>query len=95
MDGSGYPQGLKGDAILLEATIMAVVDVLEAMSEHRPYRPGLGIDVALKEIEHGRDSAFDSVVVEACRKLFAEERFTFSSSSSKSCRFPTTCEQGK
>jgi len=80
-DGSGYPQGLKGDAILLESRIMAVADVVEAMSSYRPYRPGLGIDVALKEIEGGRDSKYDPVVVDACLKLFAEERFMFSGSS--------------
>jgi PAS domain S-box-containing protein len=78
LDGSGYPQGLKGDAILLESRIMAVADVVEAMSSHRPYRPGLGIDFALNEIVRGRDSAYDPVVVDACLKLFAEKRFTFS-----------------
>ncbi|MFI5024699.1 MAG: PAS domain S-box protein, partial [Alphaproteobacteria bacterium] len=54
IDGSGYPQGLKGEAILFEARIMAVADVIEAMASHRPYRPGLGIDKALAEIERGR-----------------------------------------
>ena len=60
MDGSGYPQGLKGEAILLEARIMAVADVVEAMSSHRPYRPGLGIEAALAEIERGRGTAYDA-----------------------------------
>jgi PAS domain S-box-containing protein len=73
IDGSGYPQGLKGEAILLEARIMAVADVMEAMSSHRPYRPGLGIDKALAEIERGRGSAYDSAVADACLKLFREK----------------------
>ena len=73
MDGSGYPQGLKGDAILLEARILAVADVIEAMSSHRPYRPGLGIDQALAEIERGRDSVYDAQVADASLKLFREQ----------------------
>ena len=75
MDGSGYPQGLKGDAILLEARIMAVADVVEAMGSHRPYRPGLGIDKALAEIERGRGSVYDPLVVDACLKLFREQGY--------------------
>jgi PAS domain S-box-containing protein len=75
MDGSGYPQGLKGEAILLEARVMAVADVVEAMSSHRPYRPGLGIDKALAEIERGSGSAYDPVVVDACLKLFREKGY--------------------
>ena len=75
MDGSGYPQGLKGEEILLEARIMSVADVVEAMSSHRPYRAGLGIDKALAEIERGRGSAYDPVVVDACLKLFRENRY--------------------
>ncbi|MBE0612830.1 MAG: PAS domain S-box protein [Burkholderiales bacterium] len=73
MDGSGYPQGLKGEAILLEARVMAVADVMEAMSSHRPYRPGLGIETALAEIRRGRGSAYDPVVADACIKLFLEK----------------------
>jgi HD-GYP domain-containing protein (c-di-GMP phosphodiesterase class II) len=73
IDGSGYPQGLKGEAILLEARILAVADVVEAMSAHRPYRPGLGIDKALAEIRRGRGSAYDPVVADACIKLFLEQ----------------------
>ncbi|ATX83104.1 PAS domain S-box-containing protein/HDIG domain-containing protein [Mariprofundus ferrinatatus] len=76
MDGSGYPQGLKGDEICLEAKIVAVADVVEAMSSHRPYRPALGIDAALDEIRTHRGSAFDPEVVDACLKLFEEKRFT-------------------
>ena len=75
MDGSGYPQGLKGDAILLEARIMAVADVVEAMGSHRPYRPGLGIDKALAEIERGRGTLYDPVVADACLKLFREQGY--------------------
>ena len=75
MDGSGYPQGLKGEAILLEARIMSVADVVEAMSSHRPYRPGLGIDKALAEIERGRGTAYDSQAADACLRLFREKNF--------------------
>lgn len=75
MDGSGYPQGLKGDEILLEARIMAVADVVEAMSSHRPYRAALGLDKALAEIELGRGAKYDSQVVNACLKLFRETGF--------------------
>jgi PAS domain S-box-containing protein len=74
-DGSGYPQGLKGEAILLEARIMAVADVIEAMSSHRPYRPGLGIDKALAEIERGRVSTYDAAVADASLKLFREKGY--------------------
>jgi PAS domain S-box-containing protein/putative nucleotidyltransferase with HDIG domain len=76
LDGSGYPQGLRGDAILLEAKILTVADVVEAMSSHRPYRVGLGIDTALAEIEAQRGIQFDPVVVDACLKLFRESGYT-------------------
>ncbi|MBI4292329.1 MAG: GAF domain-containing protein [Betaproteobacteria bacterium] len=72
LDGSGYPQGLKGDAIIFEAKILAVADVVEAMASHRPYRPGLGIDQAIEEIGAGRGSRYDPAVVDACVKLFTE-----------------------
>jgi len=75
MDGSGYPQGLKGEAILFEARIVAVADVVEAMSSHRPYRPGLGIDKALAEIERGRETSYDANVVDACLRLFREKHY--------------------
>lgn len=78
LDGSGYPQGLKGEQILLEARILAVADVVEAMSSHRPYRPGLGIDKALAEIERGRGTAYDALVADACLKLFREKGFAIS-----------------
>jgi PAS domain S-box-containing protein len=76
IDGSGYPQGLKGEAILLEARIMAVADVVEAMSSHRPYRSGLGIEKALAEIERGSGIIYDAQVAAACLKLFREQGFT-------------------
>ena len=75
LDGSGYPQGLKGDAITLEARILTVADVVEAMSSHRPYRPGLGIDVALKEIEEKSGKWYDPQAVDACLRLFREDGF--------------------
>ena len=75
MDGSGYPQGLKGEDILLEARIVAIADTVEAMSSHRPYRAGLGIDKALAEIERGRGSAYDPVVVDACLNLFRNKDY--------------------
>ena len=76
MDGSGYPQGLKGEAILLEARILSVADVVEAMSSHRPYRAGLGIEVGLAEIEKGSGARYDPQVVEACLRLFREKDYT-------------------
>jgi len=78
INGSGYPQGLSGNDICLEARVVAVADVVEAMSSHRPYRAGLGIDIALEEIRTHSSILFDSKVVEACLKLFAENRFSFS-----------------
>ena len=75
LDGSGYPQGLKGEAILLEARILAVADVIEAMASHRPYRPALGIEVALQEIERGRGIQYDPAVADACLKLSRESRY--------------------
>lgn len=79
LDGSGYPQGLKGEQILLEARILNVADVVEAMSSHRPYRAGLGIDAALAEITLNKGKLFDPVIVDACVKLFREQGFNFSS----------------
>jgi len=77
MNGSGYPRGLKDQEILLEARILAVADVVEAMASHRPYRPALGIDAALEEIEKNKGILFDPEVVEACLKLFKEKGFKF------------------
>jgi len=76
LDGSGYPLGIKGDEILLEARILAVADVVEAMSSHRPYRHSLGTEAALEEINRNRDILYDSNVVSACTKVF-EEGFEF------------------
>jgi PAS domain S-box-containing protein len=76
MNGSGYPQGLKGDDILLEARIMAVADVVEAIASHRPYRPSLGIDFALEEISRNKGILYDADVVDACLKLFQEKSYT-------------------
>lgn len=77
LDGSGYPQGLKGDQIILEARILAVADVVEAMCSHRPYRPAHGIDAALKEVEDKRGRCFDRHVVDACVRAFRDKGFTF------------------
>jgi putative two-component system response regulator len=77
MDGSGYPQGLSGEDILLEARILAVADVVEAMASHRPYRPARGIDRALEEISQNRGVLYDPEVVDACLKLFTEKGFRF------------------
>lgn len=72
LDGSGYPDGLKGDAIALEARILAVADVVEAMVSHRPYRAGLGIEAVLAEIAHHSGRWYDPDVMDACTKLFRE-----------------------
>lgn len=77
LNGSGYPQGLSGEKILLEARIMGVADVVEAMASHRPYRPALGIDKALEEISKNKGRLYDPRVVEACLRLFMERRFEF------------------
>ena len=77
MDGSGYPQGLSGENTLLEARILAVADVVEAMASHRPYRPALGIDTALEEISQNRGTLYDPDVVDACLKAFKEKGFKF------------------
>jgi PAS domain S-box-containing protein/putative nucleotidyltransferase with HDIG domain len=77
VNGSGYPQGLSGKDILLEAKILCVADVVEAMSSHRPYRPALGIRAALDEITQKRGILYDREVVDACLKLFREKNFKF------------------
>lgn len=77
MDGSGYPQGLCGKDILLEARILAVADVVEAMSSHRPYRPAYGIDKALEEISKNKGILYDPEVVNACLRLFNQKGFKF------------------
>ncbi|MGD0354532.1 MAG: HD domain-containing phosphohydrolase [Dehalococcoidia bacterium] len=77
LDGSGYPQSLKGEDIILEAKILAVADVIEAMSSHRPYRPALGIDKALEEISKNKGNLYDPDVVDACLELYKSGRFEF------------------
>jgi putative nucleotidyltransferase with HDIG domain len=77
MDGTGYPEGLLGDAILIEARILAVADVVEALSSHRPYRPAIGIEKALEEIRRGRGIRYDMRVADACMKLFKDRRYSF------------------
>jgi len=78
MDASGYPQGLLGEEIMLEARILAVADVVEAMASHRPYRPLRGLDKALEEISQNRGVLYDPEVVDACLKLFTEKGFSLS-----------------
>ncbi|MFZ3056452.1 MAG: PAS domain S-box protein [Smithella sp.] len=78
MNGSGYPNHLQGDSILLEARILAVADVVEAISSHRPYRPSLGINFALDEISKNKGTLYDDNAVDACLKLFLEKNFAFS-----------------
>ena len=76
-DGSGYPRGLKGSEILIEAKVLVVADIVESMSSHRPYRPSLGIDAALEEIMKGRDTTFDAEIVDFCIELFRVDNFQF------------------
>jgi PAS domain S-box-containing protein len=75
MNGSGYPRNLKGDEILIEARIMAVADVVEAMASHRPYRSALGIEAALEEIEKNKGILYDNDVAVACLRLFREKGY--------------------
>jgi putative nucleotidyltransferase with HDIG domain len=75
LDGSGYPEGLHGEQILPEARIITVADIVEAMQSHRPYRPALGVDMALAEIESLRGIALDRRVVDSCLRLFREKGF--------------------
>jgi PAS domain S-box-containing protein len=75
MDGTGYPRNLRGDDIIVEARIMAVADVVDAMASHRPYRASLGIEVALEEIEKNKGILYDDAVVEACLKLIREKGY--------------------
>jgi PAS domain S-box-containing protein/putative nucleotidyltransferase with HDIG domain len=77
LDGSGYPNNLRGEEILLEARIIAVADVVEAMSSHRPYRPSHGVEKALEEIERNRGVLYDAAVVDACLRRFKEKGFSF------------------
>jgi len=77
IDGSGYPRGLKGDEILIEAKILGVANVVEAMSSYKSYRPALSIDEALAEISKNKNILFDPEVVDVCLKLFKEKGFKF------------------
>lgn len=90
MDGSGYPQGLSGDKILLEARIIGVADVFEAMSSHRPYRPALGIEKALEEISKNKGILYDPDVVDACLML---EEYSFCPDSSRKAPHQTEAAQ--
>lgn len=76
LDGSGYPQALSGGAILREAQILAVADVVDAMTTHRPYRPGLGIEAALDEVTRKRGTIFAEDIVDACTRLFREKHWS-------------------
>jgi putative nucleotidyltransferase with HDIG domain len=75
IDGSGYPRNLKGDEILMEARILAVSDVVESMASHRPYRPALGLNAALEEIENNKGTLYDADAVDVCLRLFREKGF--------------------
>jgi HD-GYP domain-containing protein (c-di-GMP phosphodiesterase class II) len=75
LDGSGYPQGLQGEAICLEARILAVADVVESMSTHRPYRPALGIEAAFAELRAQSGTRYDPAIVDACIRLFHNKGF--------------------
>jgi len=75
INGSGYPNGLKGEEILIEAKIIAVADVLEAMASHRPYRAALGLEVAFAELEKHKGTLFDEQIVEACILIFKDKGF--------------------
>jgi len=76
-DGTGYPDGLVGDEILLNARILAIADVIEAMASHRPYRPALGIETALEEISQGSGTLYDPTVASACLTVFNKYGFVF------------------
>jgi HD-GYP domain-containing protein (c-di-GMP phosphodiesterase class II) len=78
LDGSGYPRGLKGSEILLEAQILAVADVVESILSHRPYRPALGLEAAFGELMDKRGKLYNADAVDACIKLFREKGFVFS-----------------
>ncbi len=77
MNGTGYPRNLKGDEILMEARIMTVADVVEAIASHRPYRAALGVEIALEEIEKNKGVFYDATVADACLRLFREKGYQF------------------
>ena len=76
LDGSGYPSGLRSGSILLEARILSVADVVEAMASHRPYRPALGIKAALQEIDRNRGKLYDPEAVDSCLRVFSRHQFS-------------------
>jgi PAS domain S-box-containing protein/putative nucleotidyltransferase with HDIG domain len=77
IDGSGYPRGLKGKDIMIEAKILTVADVVEAMSSHRPYRPALGLDVAIEEIRKNKGKLYDPDVADSCIRIITKKKFKF------------------
>ena len=79
MDGSGYPQGLRGDAILPEARVLAVADVIESMASHRPYRPAVGLDAALDEVVKNRGTLYAPEVVDAAVRLINDKGYALPS----------------
>lgn len=91
MDGSGYPHGIHGDGIILEARIISVADVVDAIASHRPYRPALGIQSACDEIAQGSGTVYDPHVVKACLKLFKEKAYAnvYASSGMSTTQYPT------
>jgi HD-GYP domain-containing protein (c-di-GMP phosphodiesterase class II) len=88
VNGSGYPQGLKGDEILLEARILGVADVMESMCSHRPYRASLGLAETLDELTRNKGILYDAAVVETCLKLYGQDLPAVSAQISG--RFPTS-----
>lgn len=90
LDGSGYPEGLVGDAILPEARILAVADIVEAICSLRPYRPALGLEKGLEEARKGRGILYDTRAVDACIKLFRDGRFSFKKEVEAACGERTT-----
>ncbi len=77
LNGSGYPLGVSGNEILPESRVLTVADVVEAMASHRPYRPGLGVEVALEEIDKNKGQLYDPEMAQACIALFSSRRFSF------------------
>ena len=82
IDGSGYPNGLSGEEILLEAKIIAIADTVEAMASHRPYREARGLNIALEELVENSGISYDSELVEVCLRLFKDEKFGFNDTKS-------------
>jgi HD-GYP domain-containing protein (c-di-GMP phosphodiesterase class II) len=74
-DGSGYPRSIRGEDILLEARIIGLADVVEAMASHRPYRPALGVDMALEEISRNRGALYHPEIADSCLRLFRQKGF--------------------